>query len=191
MFFSKMAGTFAESGWNFAQTAMLKMYARCLKKLHRKDEYTRTVLDILAKSAAQRKASLLPRRSKPVENGENMKVQQAMTGWLDDDRVDAAGYLTELVSFSNQMPYDVSVPMAKYFADIAVEPYLRHYNDKDGFQIRLQFRHLLQDDLEVQKVRVRLVSASSNQAREIWLESLAPQTISRGLIKLWLDCNVR
>ena len=56
MYFGRMASLFAETRWNTVETTMLKMYAQCLKKLNRKDEYLRTLLDLLAKSAASKKS---------------------------------------------------------------------------------------------------------------------------------------
>ena len=66
MYFGSMAGItskgspdaslslYAKSRWNTVVATMLKMYARCLKKLNRKDEYIRTLLDLLARSSASR-----------------------------------------------------------------------------------------------------------------------------------------
>lgn len=168
---------------------MLRMYAQCLKKLNRKDEYIRTLLDLLAKSAAKRKSiklSKLPhsRHSSFTEAPEEME------GWLDDDRVDTTGLFHELISFSKQLPYDVTVPMSKYFGDIVVEPYVRHYDEKDGFQLRLQFRHVLEDEVEFRRARIRLISATSTQGKEIWLESGGAVSLKRGVGRFWLNSNV-
>ena len=81
--------------------------------------------------------------------------------------------------------------MADYFTDIAVEPYLRHYENKDGFQLRLQFRHVLEDEIEIRAVKIRLVSATSTTAKDIWLETPEAVTLEKGLSLVWLGCNVR
>jgi len=111
--------------------------------------------------------------------------------WLDADRVNTLGFFEELIAYSNQLPYDITVPMSKYFGDISVEPYVRHYDDKDGFQLRLQFRHLLEDDVIIQKVRIRLLHTNSGQGKDIWLESEDPIHLRKGFIKTWLSSNVR
>ena len=98
--------------------------------------------------------------------------------------------LNELVNYSQQLPYDLSVQMTDYFTDIAVDPYVRHYEDKDGFQLRLQFRHILEDEIEIRAAKIRLVSANSTTAREIWLETPTAMTIKKGLTRVWLGCNV-
>lgn len=164
---------------------MLKMYSRCLKKLNRKDEYVRTLLDLLAKSAASR---MSVRASS--KRGETAEIADMPSGWLNDDKVDTTGAFQELVDYSQQLPYDVTVQMAKYFGDISVEPYVRHYDDKDGFQLRLHFRHLLEDEVEIRAAKVRLVSANSTQGKEIWLESQELTQLKKGFNKMWVGCQV-
>ncbi|KAH7117939.1 TMEM1 family protein-like protein [Dendryphion nanum] len=185
MYFGRMASFFAESRWNLVESTMLKMHAQCLKKLNRKDEYVRKLLDLLAKSAANMKQLRASSRqsSTPVRS-------TSLKGWLDDDNVDTTGLLRELVEFSEHLPYDISVSMPHYFSDISVEPYVRHYDDRDGFQLRLQFRHLLEDDIEVKSVKVRLIGATADQWKEIWLESSTVIQLRKGVCRAWLGSNV-
>jgi hypothetical protein len=185
MYFGRMASLFAESRWNTVETTMLKMHAHCLKKLNRKDEYVRTLLDLLAKSAASRMSFKTTSRRADAND-----ISDMPRDWLNDDKVDTSGIFNELVDFSQQLPYDVTVQMPKYFGDISVEPYVRHYEDKDGFQLRLQFRHILEDEVEVKAAKVRLVSTDSTQGKDIWLESSDPVRLKKGLTRVWLDCNV-
>lgn len=194
MYFGSMAGItnkgspdaslslFAKSRWNTVVATMLKMYARCLRKLNRKDEYIRTLLDLLARSAASR-ISL-------SSSSKQASISSMPDDWLNDDKVDTGGVLNELINYSQQLPYDVSVQMAEYFTDIAVEPYVRHYEDRDGFQLRLQFRHILEDEVEIRAAKVRLVSAHSTTAKDIWLETPEALTIKKGLTRVWAGCNV-
>jgi hypothetical protein len=186
MYFGRMASLFAESRWNTVETTMLKMHAQCLKKLNRKDEYVRTLLDLLAKSAASRMSFKTTSRRADAND-----ISDMPRDWLNDDKVDTVGIFQELVDFSQQLPYDVTVQMPKYFGDISVEPYVRHYDDKDGFQLRLQFRHILEDNIEIKAAKVRLVSADATQGKDIWLESSEPLTLKKGMTRTWLGCNVR
>lgn len=164
---------------------MLKMYAQCLMKLNRKDEYIRTLLDILAKSAAHRKLKRAP--NKRISS---LGASTASKVWLDDDKVDTVGVFEELLDFSEQLPYDVTVSMTKFFGDISVEPYVRHFEEKDGFQLRLQFKHVLEDEIEVRRAKVRLISAVGSQGKDIWLESSESLGLKNGLCRMWLDSNV-
>lgn len=197
MYFGSMAGItskgspdaslslYAKSRWNTVVATMLKMYARCLKKLNRKDEYIRTLLDLLARSSASRISFSSSSKRASDDGTSNMPRD-----WLNDDKVDTGGVLNELVDYSQQLPYDVSAQMADYFTDIAVEPYLRHYEDKDGFQLRLQFRHILEDEVEIRAAKIRLISANSTTAKDIWLATPEAITIKKGLTRVWLGCNV-
>lgn len=180
-----MASLFAESRWNTVETTMLKMHARCLKKLNRRDEYVRTLLDLLAKSVASRMSTKMSSERTRVT-----EVSGVPRDWLDDDKVDTTGVFHELIDYSQQLPYDLTVPMQKYFSDILVEPYVRHYDDKDGFQVCVQFKHLLEDFIEIRAAKVRLVSAGLTQGKELWLENTDPTPLKRGLNRMWLDCNV-
>lgn len=185
MYFGRMASLFAETRWNTVETTMLKMYAQCLKKLNRKDEYVRTLLDLLAKSAASR---LSIRSSSKRANA--IETDKMPKDWLNDAKVDTTGVFKQLIAYSEQLPKDKNPLMAKYFDDIVVEPYLRHFDNKDGFQLRLQFRHILEDDIEIDKAKVRLTSATATQGKEIWLESSGPIEVTKGLCRLWLSSNV-
>ncbi|KAF1961105.1 hypothetical protein CC80DRAFT_436652 [Byssothecium circinans] len=185
MYFGRMASLFAETRWNTVETTMLKMYAQCLKKLNRKDEYLRTLLDLLAKSAASKK-SIHTASKTSSEDAPNSLPKD----WLDDDKVDTTGALEDLVNYSQQLTYDMPVPMVKYFNDIVVEPYVRHFDAKDGFQLRLQFRHVLEDEIEIDQVKVRLINAIHVQGKDIWLESLEPVRVKKGVCKIWVDSNV-
>jgi hypothetical protein len=184
-YFGRMASLFAESRWNFVETIMLRMYAECLKKLNRKDEYVRTLLEILAKSTT--KLKLVRSSSRPANV---LKTFDETKYWLDDDKVDTDGVFQELINFSEQLPYDVSVPMSKYFGDIKVEPYVTHFDAKDGFRLRLQFRHFLDDQIQLKQAKVRLISANSAQGKEIWLESDGPTVVKKGISRIWLGSNV-
>jgi hypothetical protein len=186
MYFGRMASLFAESRWNTVETTMLKMYAQCLKKLNRKDEYVRTLLDILAKSAGNKIASRVS-----LKQASTLKVPPPSKDWLDDDNVDTNGVFEELVSFSEQLPYDLNASMTKYFGDIVVEPYVRHYDNKDGFQLRLQFRHVLEDEIEIRKAKIRLISTMPGQGKDIWLESVTAIQLEKGICRTWLSSNVR
>jgi hypothetical protein len=164
---------------------MLKMHAQCLKKLNRKDEYLRTLLDLLAKSAASRMSFRTTSRRADAND-----ISDMPRDWLNDDKVDTSGIFDEVVDFSQQLTYDITVQMPKYFGDILVDPYVRHYDDKDGFQLRLQFRHILEDEVEIKVAKVRLVSTGPTQGKDIWLESSNPLRLKKGLTRIWLGCNV-
>jgi len=183
-YFSRMAPLYAQNRWNLVEITMLKMYAQCLQKLNRKDEYVRVILDLLAKSASHQMSS----RSLKI------RTPGAKSGgaWLDDDRLDTTGLLRDLINFSDELPpnYDVSAPMNRYFLDFHVEPYIQHYEDQDGFRLKLSFRHILEDDFTVDKAKVRLLSTTVGGSKDVWLESTEKFDVKQGVISTWLHSNV-
>lgn len=80
--------------------------------------------------------------------------------------------------------------MSKYFSNISVEPYVHHYEDSDGFQLSLSVRHIFDDCDIIESAKIRLVCADSNQTKDIWLETSKSINLKKGLVRLWLDCNV-
>jgi hypothetical protein len=155
---------------------MLRIYAKCLKDLHRRDEYMRVMLSLLGKVVARRTTRELPR------------VRSA-SAWLDEETVDVSGVLGELVSFSEELPYNFTAPMSDFFAEIDVNPEVVLHSDKDGFGLNICLKHLLDDDLTVDRVRLRLVLAS-DASQEILLQSDGPLELKRGLAKLKVHSNV-
>lgn len=190
VYFGRLTPSYADQRWDLVETSMLKMHAQCLKRLHRKDDYVKILLHLLEKSAARGRSSSSPRAK--YLSGSDVEPDALKDGstWLNDDLMNTEGFLTELVTYSGQLSYNVSVPMSQYFDDIFLEPYLRHYTDKDGFQLRLRIRHLLEDDLVVDEVKVRLLNGSDGQTGEIWLAKEGPLRLGRGITKIWLDTNV-
>jgi hypothetical protein len=155
---------------------MLRIYAKCLKDLHRRDEYMRVMLSLLGKVVARRMTRELPR------------VRSA-SAWLDEETVDISGVLGELVSFSEELPYNFSAPMSDFFADIDVNPEVVLHPNKDGFGLNIYLKHLLDEDLTVDRVRLRLILAS-DASQEILLQSGGPLELKRGLANLQVHSNV-
>src|ERR1700744_410912 len=90
MYFSRMAPVFAQDRWTRVEMMMLKMYAKCLKKLQRKDDYVAKLLDILARSAAKQHASTVRWPHKQERPASSIV---GIDTWLDDDEIETSGYL--------------------------------------------------------------------------------------------------
>lgn len=180
-YLSKITASYADRQWGLIETSLLKVHAQCLKKLNRRDDYARMLLSMLAKTAAQQKSHL------------QLRLRQRLTTqdpWQDDDHIETSGILAELVEYSAELPYDMPVKMDKYFTDIAVDPHIKHSNESDGFSIRIKFRHLLDDNLEVDGVRVRLSNISDKISRGFWLESESLSVLHSGMNSLHAHANV-
>ncbi|KAF2836928.1 TMEM1 family protein-like protein [Patellaria atrata CBS 101060] len=187
--FNQILPVYAKTRWNFIRTLMMRLYAHCLKELHRKDEYARVLLDLLIQSSNREQS---PSASKLTAEQEDAGPSHDLNipNWLNDDVQTTDGLLSELISFSDELPYAVTVPMARYFGNITVEPFIRHFEDKDGFQLKLRFMHRLNDELHLDKARVRLVCTTPGQNSEIWLDNADNVLIRRGAVNLWVRTNV-
>ncbi|KAI4736356.1 hypothetical protein E4T50_13129 [Aureobasidium sp. EXF-12298] len=175
-YFQRSSATFSKTSWSYVHGEILRIYAKCLKDLHRRDEYMRVMLSLLGKVVARRTTRALPR----VRNA---------SAWLDEETVDVSGVLGELVSFSGELPYNFTTPMSDFFAEIDVSPEVVLHPDKDGFGLDIRLKHLLDEDLVVDRVRLRLVLVS-DASQEILLQSDGPLELNRGLAKFQVHSNV-
>jgi trafficking protein particle complex subunit 10 len=59
-YFGRLVPLYAQDRWSTIEDSLLSVYARCLKELHRKDEYVRIELALLAKYAANQQWMFRP-----------------------------------------------------------------------------------------------------------------------------------
>ena len=166
---------------------MLRTYAICLKKLDRKGDYVRIVLELVARVAAVERVKLLRRRGEHLASNVNVPEAEMLSN-EDENFID--GYLWDLELYSRELPYESTVPLGRFFSDFHIEPYLEHSPDEDGFRIQLKIRHLLLVDVKIDKAKVKIVAASGGQGHDIWLESEGLSTLKRGLNTIWVGTNV-
>jgi trafficking protein particle complex subunit 10 len=184
MYFSRMANTFAQDRWGFVELTLLKMYAQCQKKLGREKEHIGALLDIVAKCCARLRMT----RSNGMRTS---AIGRSGGNWLDDEAFETTGFLTELLEALDEAHDEIVVPLAKYFGDVSIDPLVRHYEDRDGFRLQMQFRHLLEDEVTIDRAKARLVSTAPIHTKEIWLEAANVVHLRQGVAQITLDSNVR
>lgn len=155
---------------------MLELHSRCLKKLEQKEEYARMMLRLLAKFAAYSQAQLT---KKAVAASMPLPEQELL-----------AGYVTDLFEVSGAVQKDVSASLTDFFADLRVDPSIRLYDDKDGFQMQLSLRFLLGQQIDIDAIKVRLVSANNAQNSEHWFESSTEFVVKSSSTKILIDSSV-
>ena len=165
-YFHQLAPFYAKNGWGRLEMSVLEMYAQCLKHLGRNEEYIDIAFRILAKTVQQS-------RTLPYQNVE-----------------DTSGHLGSLIVASKSLSKHVSIPMDAYFKDIRLDPYLHHHENHDGFQLSLQFRSLLPESLQAQKICVRLVTIEE-PPYDIWLATGGVESLGPGSVKVLLNSKVR
>ncbi|KAL2824871.1 trafficking protein particle complex subunit 10 [Aspergillus cavernicola] len=178
-YFHQIVPFYGNRRWTILEGVMLEMYARCLKELNRNDEYVRVVVRLLAKYAAHTQSQLSSRQ----------KTLDASSVFAEEDLV--SGYVEELFKTSSALQKDISAPLTDFFADLRVKPVVLHYNDKDGFQLQLYLRFLLGKRIDVDSIKIRLVSANNSaQSSEHWIETQAKATIKSSSTRVLVDSSV-
>lgn len=182
-YLSRVAPAYSERQWGMIESSLAKVHAECLKKLNRREDYVQMLLNLLGRSASREKSYLeLRQRKRPLANSSGP--------WVDEDLMDTGSSLDELITYSETLPYDRPVAMERFFSDINVEPYIRHFDDRDGFSLRIKIRHLLHESLTVDKTVLRLRMADDGTTREISLENLDAVELKTGMNSISVHANV-
>ncbi|KAJ5082629.1 hypothetical protein N7532_011672 [Penicillium argentinense] len=174
-YFHQMAPFYGSKLWVVLEGTMLELYSRCLKELKRNEDYVRMMLKLLAKFAAYSQSKLSLRQ----------KSSAAPISIVQQEQL--SGYVADLFKGVSDLQKDVTASLLDFFADLQVDPAVRLYDDKDGFQIQLSLRYLLGPQVDIDSVKVRLVSASASQNTEHWIEGSANFTIKSSMTKILID----
>lgn len=207
-YLEKLTTFYAGGGWGLIETNLLRMYAKCLKKLHRQEDYVRVLLKLLAKSASTKTrwdwrriatvANVIPHTPlvdefRPRDKENDVDVEPSKH---EEEGLDVRGYVSEIISISDKLTQNITSPMNQFFTDILVEPYPRHLGEgRDGYKVLVKFRYLLEEEMTVQVVKVRVVSMVGGLAsREIWMTSPPSESgesirICKGTQRIWLETN--
>lgn len=177
-YFHQMAPFYGSKLWVVLEGSMLELYARCLKELKRNEDFVRVMLRLLAKFAAYAQAKLSVRERALSTPPSILQLEQL------------AGYVTDLFSGASAMQKDVTASLVEFFADLRVDPAIQLYEDKDGFQIRLSLRFLLGPQINIDSIKVRLVSDSSSQNAEHWIEASTNFVVKSSMTTILIDSSV-
>jgi tetratricopeptide (TPR) repeat protein len=177
-FFHQLVPFYADSHWLMLEGTILELYARCLKELKQNEEYVRIVLRLLSRYASYTQSTLTKR--------------QKMTVALTSPSVRSAvhPYIEDLLQASTGLQKECAVPLTDFFGDIEVDPEIRHYEDKDGFQLLLRLRFFLDKDIKIGSLKIRLVNGTGPLSNEVWLEHLEDVLIKSSSTKLLIGSSV-
>ncbi|EAW07582.1 putative TMEM1 family protein [Aspergillus clavatus NRRL 1] len=177
-YFHQIVPFYGNKNWILLEGIMLEMYARCLEELKRSEEYVRMMLRLLAKFAVHTHSRLTIRQK-------SLDASHIFT-----DQSPVSQYVDKLFAASGTLQKEVSASFADFFADLDVTPTILHYADKDGFQMQLSLRFLLGKRIEVDSIKVRLVSASGSQSNEHWIETSNKAVVKSSPTRLLIDSSV-
>ncbi|MCJ1477365.1 hypothetical protein MMC13_006036 [Lambiella insularis] len=176
----QLAPFYAQNDWTDLETYILEACAQCLQKLDRRDEYIKVIMKILASIVRRSSHGFSPTGSEtPFWN----RAVQA------GDNISAKKYLNDLLTAAEKEGGPVLASMKDYFADIRLDPGIRHFEVKDGFEVSLSLQYMLPAPLRVQTIKARLVSAIDGQSRDIWLSRNEPMEIKIGKTAAFLVSN--
>ncbi|KAJ5677131.1 uncharacterized protein N7477_002764 [Penicillium maclennaniae] len=171
-YFHQMAPFYGSKFWAVLEGTMLELYSRCLKELERHEDYVRMMLKLLSKYASYAQSRIL----------HSKKALAAPTSSLEQEKL--AGYVSGLFEGARSLNKEISAPLSDFFGDLHVNPAIELYGDKDGFQIRLSLRFLLGPRVEIDSIKVRLVSANNS---EHWIEGFTKFVIESSKTKILID----
>ena len=91
---------------------------------------------------------------------------------------------------SKSIAKEVNVPLSSFFGDLVVDPEIKHYEDKDGFQMNIKLRCLLDKDIVADSIKVRLVGVAGTLSSEVWLENTGDVVVKSKTTRLSIDSLV-
>lgn len=181
---SRVTPLYAERQFHLIEESLLKRQAQCLKALHRRDDYIHIILRLLEKSVDRHRSSSRLKLDRSSADALTSDALHRLTHVTDSE------LLNELLQYSEEMPYEVVVSMTTIFDNISVDPYIYHFSDRDGFQMRINFNHLLDEPVEIKSAKLRLKSVDGDTKQEILLTS-ENLKIHRGSCCIKVSTNVR
>ncbi|KAL5361796.1 trafficking protein particle complex subunit 10 [Aspergillus floccosus] len=176
-YFHQITPFYGNKFWLMLEGVMLEMYSRCLKELDRTEEYVRMLLRLLAKFAVHMQAGLTPRQ-------ETLDASHIFS-----EKPAVGEYVDELFKASVSLQKEVSAPLTDFFADLDVSPVILHHKDCDGFKMQVSLRFLLGKRIDIDSVKIRLVSAGSGQNCEYWIEAPTRTTIKSSSTKVLVNSS--
>ncbi|CAL3962017.1 unnamed protein product [Diplocarpon coronariae] len=176
----RMTPFYGESGWSEVELSMLVMYATCLKKLQRKEEYVRVVLKLLSKAAVIEK-DRLHRKSTLKSGGDSTLSPEAML---------AVSYVPELLEITKELQHDFRVPLQNFCGHAEVDSNVQYHSEKDSFGLDLRLLYLLTDDMPIEKAKVKMTPLTGDLTKDIWLEMDGEFILKKGTVSLSVHSNV-
>lgn len=172
-YFRQLSSFYYNNDWTRLEVPMLDLYAKCLKHINRWEDFCRIGLQIVAKTTSR---PTLPPTSTEL---------QFQNGPYNVDH-----YLQEVINISRSLERPVSTPLHLHFEGVHLDPYIRHVDEEDGFRMSLQVRNIMSAAVEVQGIRVQLVSIEEEQRRDIWITNQGPDLLQTGLSVIILQSTV-
>ena len=175
-----MAPFYSSDDWNSLEICTLDMYARCLENLDQTDDYVRIMVKLLAELVRRDRLDVYLRSETALFSHEKSMNEETNT----------ASCLKSLILASKRLKEPITAPMENYFMNIHIDPYLRHFENKDGFQLTLNMRCLMSCDFKADRIKVKIVAVDDRHSSDIWLLSESSQLMKAGHVQTVLTAFV-
>ena len=160
-YFKQLTSYYNDKEWLSLGTTMLDMWAECLKELGNAREYISVALTAIASVSTQWLASPNSMRS-----------------------------LVDLIRASDKVDGQITVPLANYFTDMSVCPYVGYFEGSDGFELELRLQNAVKESFKATSMRVQIISISDDSPDSIWLSCETGLVIRQGLNKVKVASKV-
>jgi len=181
-YFYRTIPFFGETGWSLLELSMLLMYARCLKELHKLDDYVNKALrQLLCKAAVAEKDRI--RHKSQIRIGSKPDAQFPKSSSM-------SGFFTDLLAVSSSLDKEVRIPLMNFFCDVELGGPPVYDDGQDSFSVSLKLYSLIVDTFEIKRASIRITGTSGGVNKEIWLQAKGPVTIKPGRNKLQLQSSV-
>ena len=200
-YFEELTPFYTSQGWSLIESSLLSIFAVCLKKMNRYDDYSAVVVQLLRKHAGEEKQRLnaIHKSSKPAY------LQQQFYGTAEDvddaapplsptkTSHDGSATLLSILKELSEKITPVELSMDSLWTDILVDPYPIYTDDGAGWRARIKWRWLLNQ--EILLANGKLVFAvldgkgSSGGKKEIVLHSPGDVVVRKGQGGTWFTNN--
>ena len=179
-YFHDMAPYYNKDDWTDLEICVLGMYALCLKQLERLGDYVHISLKLIAKMI-KRGRQFMSHEHSAVFSTDDIGTQGTKA---------TPTQLASVIIASKGLKAPVSTPMKDYFDQVRVSPFLKHFPIKDGFQLMLHLRPLMLNNIQVDQIKIKIVSVGEKIPGEIWLVSDGPLLLEPKPAEIPLDASV-
>ncbi|KAL9010230.1 MAG: hypothetical protein Q9173_004815, partial [Seirophora scorigena] len=162
-YFRQLASFYYNSEWTRLEFPMLDLYAHSLRHLDNKQDFAWVGLQILAKIAHRSQSPFRIAQQLPLHD----------LGGLGH-------YLKDTFDTSKSLSHPLFTTFNKYFGDVFLDPYIYHFEGRDGFYMYVKLQSLMPETFEAHEMLVKLVSNDNEQRRSIWLSAETVQLLRRG-----------
>ena len=180
-YFYRMTPFYGESGWAEIELSMLVLYADCLKQLQRKDEYVRVVLKLLSKAAVV--------ENERIQNKSAFKLGR-INNINDEAIIPTEPYLEDLLQITKTLQHEIQVPLQNFFGHIEVDGTPKYHPQKDSYALQIRLHYLLQEELTIEKAKVKISPVGSETNKDLWLEAEGPVSLKPGVVTFVVQSNV-